>query len=135
MFKKFLFLILFSLLLAFPVCAEQENISSALPYTESSQCFQSYSIPSENLFYLTLAAINSNRYTLKETLTREGYILFAVGKKEFLATVVNVDSKNSLVKISPVDNSYYFSPTVVNNIFYYITTNQALDPKVLLKGK
>ncbi len=104
-------------------------------YTNQENCTQTYRIPSEKLYFLTLSAINANKFQSLEAQTRGGFILFNAGKKQFLATVAKVDDKSSVLKIAPVDNSYYFSPSIVNNIFYYITLNTTLPIETLLKGK
>ena len=105
------------------------------PYTDSAYCSRIYEMPSEKLFHLTMAAITENKYAVNEAQTKEGYILFAAGNKEFLATIVNIDDKSSLLKIAPTDNSYYFSQFIVNNIFVYINQNAVSEPVVFIKGK
>ena len=40
--------------------------------------------------------------------SKTGYILFNAVNKEFLASIVNVDNKNTMLKITPANNNYYF---------------------------
>ena len=94
-----------------------------IPYTSQTRCIQSFPIDSEKLYYLTLAAINANHFIPIEAQTRAGYVLFGVGRKDFLATIARADEKMSVLKIAPADNSYYFSENIINNIFYYIANH------------
>lgn len=86
-------------------------------------CNKFFKMNSQKLFYLTLASINANRFKIDEIQTKCGYILFTVSQKQFLASVINVDSKNSMLKITPCNNIYYFPIGVVQNVFKYIELN------------
>lgn len=90
---------------------------------EFKSCNKYFKISSQKLFYLTLASINANRFTIDEIQSKSGYILFSVEKKRFLASIINVDGKNSLLKITPCDNVYYFPVGIVQNMFKYVELN------------
>jgi len=117
--KKILLLIIF----LFVSVLGAECNQSKLPYTKASDCIKTYNLPSEHLFWRTLASINANKFSVKTVQSRSGYIVFEVGQKEFLANIVQADAGSSLIKVTPVDNSYYFSSNIVNNLFNYITQN------------
>lgn len=133
--RKIFFLFLISTILSINIAIADEVAAPAVPYTNASSCYKGYAIPSEKLYYLTLSALVANKYTIKETQTKEGYILFVAHGREFLATVVDVYGKTSLVKIAPVDNSYKFSPEIVQNVFTNISQNLVAEPVIYVKGK
>lgn len=112
-----------------------QNTTATSPYTNSNNCSQNYPISSEKLFFLTLASINANNFQAQETQTRGGFILFNAGKKQFLATIAKIDENTSIIKVAPADNSYYFSPSIINNLFYYITLNLEAQFTTVIKGK
>lgn len=93
-----------------------QNISFA-------DCSKNYNISAERLVYLTLESITANRFETKEIQSKTGYILFRAANKEFLATVAYYGLNKSLLKITPTNNSYYFAPGIVSNIFKYIDLN------------
>lgn len=86
-------------------------------------CSKSFKIDSQKLFYLTLAGAGANRFTINEIQSKSGYVLFSVAQRQFLASVINVDSKNSILKITPCNNIYYFPIGIVQNMFKYIELN------------
>lgn len=88
-----------------------------------SVCNKFFKIDSQKLFYLTLASVNANRFKIDEIQSKCGYVLFTVSQKQFLATVITVDSKNSMLKITPCNNVYYFPVGIVQNMFKYIELN------------
>jgi len=88
-----------------------------------SQCNRYFKVDSQKLFYLSLASINANRFTIDEIQSKSGYILFSVLKRQYLASVIAIDSKNSLLKITPTNNNYYFPVGIVQNFFKYIELN------------
>jgi len=95
----------------------------AVVSTNFENCVRTYKTSVDNLFYLTLAAINANNYKIDEIQSRTGYISFLAGNKTLLASVTSVDNKTSSIKITPVDNSYAFAPILVERIFIYLTNN------------
>ena len=104
-----------------------QNISFA-------DCTKTYNISGEKLFYLTLESITANRFEIKEMQTKTGYILFRAAGKEFLATVAYYGLNKSLLKITPTNNSYYFAPGIVSNIFKYIDLNLDDSPLTVPKS-
>lgn len=86
-------------------------------------CFKYFKIDNQRLFYLTLASVNANRFRIDEIQSKSGYVLFSVAQKQFLANVITIDSKNSMLKITPCNNIYYFPVGIVQNMFKYIELN------------
>lgn len=86
-------------------------------------CTKVFNIDNVSLFFLTIAAVNANHFKIDEIQSKSGYILFTAVNKQFLATVLNVNTKQGMLKITPVDNNYYFQPGIVSNIFKYIELN------------
>lgn len=101
-----------------------EQTSPVQPQTiDFSICNKYFKVDNQTLFYLTMSGLNENKFTIDEIKSRSGYILFTVAKKQYLASVIKVDSKNSLLKITPCDNKYYFPSGIVTNLFKYIELN------------
>ena len=120
----------------FTVCrvnCEPVNLSTLVTVQNVpfEQCTKIFNIDAENLFYLTIAGINANRFQIDEIQSKTGYILFNAVNKEFLASVVKLDSKNSLLRVTPANNVYYFQPGIVLNLFKYIGLNGSVKPVVL----
>lgn len=101
------------------------NLSTLVSPQEVSfnTCTKFYSMPADKLFYLTMASINANRFSIDEIQSKTGYILFTAVNKQFLASIVKMDSSRTLLKITPTNNVYYFPPGVVLNIFKYVDVN------------
>lgn len=118
-------------------CAVKADVQPSLSTLVSvqnvsfEQCTKIFKVDSENLFYLTISAINANRFNITEIQSKTGYILFNAVGKEFLANIVKIDDKNSILRITPVNNVYYFQPGIVLNIFKYIELNIDLKPTAL----
>lgn len=88
-----------------------------------SNCNKVFKLNSQKLFYLTLAGVNANRFKIDEIQSKSGYVRFSVAKKQFLASVINVDPQTSMLKITPCNNVYYFPIGIVQNMFKYIELN------------
>lgn len=86
-------------------------------------CYKYFKMDSQRLFYLTLAGVNANRFQIDEIQSKSGYVLFSIAKKQFLASVIIIDSKSSMLKIVPCDNIYFFPIGIVQNMFKYIELN------------
>lgn len=86
-------------------------------------CSKFFRLDSKKLFYLTLASVNANRFKIDEIQSKSGYVLFSAAQKQFLASIITVDSKNSMLKITPCNNIYYFPVGIVQNMFKYIELN------------
>lgn len=88
------------------------------------ECNKIFNIDNITLFHLTISAINANRFTIDEIQSKSGYILFTAVNKQFLVTVLNVNTNQGMLKIIPADGNYYFQPGIVSNIFKYIQLNK-----------
>ena len=86
-------------------------------------CNKFFKLDNQKLFYLTLAGMNANRFKIDEIQSRSGYILFTIAQRQYLASIINIDSQNSMLKIIPCNNIYYFPVGVVQNMFKYIELN------------
>jgi len=86
-------------------------------------CTKVFNTDNTSLFYLTIAAINANRFEITEIQSNSGYIIFTAVNKQFLATILNVNKTQSLLKITPVNGAYYFQPGICSNIFKYVELN------------
>ena len=69
---------------------------------------------------MAIASANANNFTVEEIQSKTGYILFSAVGRQYLASVVKIDSKTSELKITPTNNNYFFPPGVVLNFFRYI---------------
>ena len=83
-------------------------------------CTRTYVLSPEKLFYMAIASANANRFEVEEIQSKTGYILFNAVNKQYLASVVKVDSTHSMLKITPTNNNYFFPPGIVLNFFKYI---------------
>jgi len=107
-----------------PSSIEPQSVDFAL-------CNKNFRLIKEKLFYLTLASINANRFMILEIQSNSGYILLSVKQKKFLASIVELNSQNSMLKITPCDNIYYFPVAIVQNMFKYIELNFAFGVEQL----
>ncbi|MBQ2645718.1 hypothetical protein IJG14_09130 [bacterium] len=96
-----------------------------------NQCFDTLSMNSEQLFYLSMAALNNMNYKIKEVQSKTGTILFQAYSREFLITIADKGVNKSFIKILPTDSNYAFSPALVQNIFGFLKANSSVSPVVL----
>lgn len=133
--KIFLFVIISVFGLMQPVFAEGEQMSLSTLITSQNvqyeNCYRIYNTDNVSLFFLTLAAINANRFTVNEIQSKSGYILFTAVNKQFMASVSNVNKNQGLLRITPADGSYFFQPGIVLNIFKFIELNVDKKPQVI----
>lgn len=129
--KFFLGIIIISTI-ALPAVSAGEQMSLStlitaqnIPYENCTKVFNTDNV---SLFYLTIAAINANRFTIDEIQSKSGYILFTAVNKQFLANISNVNTNQGMLKITPADNNYYFQPGIVLNIHKYIELNLSKKP-------
>lgn len=123
--KKILLFIVF-LFIALPACAEVTQQIGETPQTPPatfSLCQKTFIKQSEPFFYIVLSSIAKNNYKIEEIQSKNGLIIFKVYNKEFLANITKVDFKTTLLKITPVDNSYNFPYSIVENLFKTIETD------------
>lgn len=115
-----------------PMSVKAEEISLSTLVTVQNvpfeYCTKIFNTDAESLFYLTIASINANRFRVDELQSKTGYVLFNAVNKEFLASVIKIDGKHSLLKVTPTNNVYYFQPGIVLNLFKYIELNYAEKP-------
>ena len=69
---------------------------------------------------MAIASVNANKFQIEEIQSNTGYFLFTAVNKQYLASIVSVDSTHSMLKITPTNNNYFFPPGVVLNFFKYI---------------
>ncbi|MBR6723297.1 hypothetical protein IKL64_07575 [bacterium] len=106
--------------------AEQMSLSTLItaqnvPY---DTCYRVFNMDHVTLLYLTIAGINANRFTVDEVQSKSGYVVFTAVNKQFLAMVSNVNTNQAMLRVTPVDNNYYFQPGIVLNLFKYIEINE-----------
>ncbi len=86
-------------------------------------CIKVFNTDNVHLLYLTIASVNANHFKIDEIQSRSGFVLFTAVGKQFLASVSNVNTNQGMLRITPVDDNYYFQPGIVTNIFKYIELN------------
>ena len=102
--------------------------TSAPPITqpqkiEFENCTKMFTVNKEKLFYLTLGAITANKFSIDEIQTQNGYIIFSAVNNKYLATIAGIDADNSILRITPCNEIYFFQPGVFLGIFKYIGMN------------
>ena len=107
-----------------PVFCETSQSTESLPSTVSfSACQKIYLKQSEPFFYIVLSSVSKNNYKVEEIQSKNGLIIFKAYNKEFLANITKVDAKTTLLKITPADNNYNFSYSLLDNLFKTIDTD------------
>lgn len=126
---KLLFTTLLVLMLGVSNVWAEESMSLSTMVTpqnvDYNLCTRNYILTPEKLFYMAIASINANRFTIDEIQSKTGYILFTAVGRQYLASVVKVDSSKSMLRITPTSNNYFFAPGIVLNVFRYIDLNGA----------
>ena len=119
-------------LIASAVAPVNPQITQSVPVKASvTQCYDTLIGNTEQLFYLTLAALNIMNFKIKEVQSKTGTVLFQAYSKEFLITIADKGSNNTFIKILPTDSNYSFSPVLVQNIFNFLKANAGVTPTVL----
>ncbi|MCR5265844.1 MAG: hypothetical protein K6E29_04535 [Cyanobacteria bacterium RUI128] len=119
---KILTVLLFLGVFVVPVYSNPAVSDTQVVKPELSNCIKIYPIPYDKLYFLTLTGINEHNYQIKEIQTKGGYIVFEIGNRKFLASIVYVSSSKSMLKITPYSGNYDFPVDVPQNIFKYIET-------------
>ncbi len=88
---------------------------------ESDACVKIFQLKADDLFELTLAALEANNFAICEIQSRGGYITFKAANRDFLVVVSEIDNKNAILKITPANGVYHFAPGIVYKVFEYIT--------------
>ncbi|MCR5260676.1 MAG: hypothetical protein K6C94_02440 [Candidatus Gastranaerophilales bacterium] len=96
-----------------------------------NQCFDTISMSSEQLFYLTMAALNNMHFKIKEVQSKTGTILFQAYSREFVITIADKGANRTFIKILPADSNYTFSPSLVQNIFGFLKANSETKVNIL----
>ena len=104
--------------------APSANSATTFQNIQYEDCSKMYNLEQEKLFYLTIGAINANNFTIDEIQSNNGYVIFVAGKHKYLANVAKIDNDNSVLKITPCNNLYYFQPGIITNIYKYIDLNK-----------
>lgn len=119
-----------------PVSAADEQLNLSTLITAQNvkfeNCTKVFNTDNVSLFYLTIAAINANRFSIDEIQSKSGYVLFTAVNKQFLATVLNVNTNQAMLRITPADNNYFFQPGIILNIYKYIELNLSNKPENVL---
>lgn len=121
------FLLMISAAYAEPV----ENMAqpqAAPPITQPQNiafenCTKMFAVNKEKLFYLTLSAVTANKFSIDEIQTQNGYIIFSAANNKYLATVAGIDADNSILKITPCNDIYFFPPGILLGMYKYIELN------------
>lgn len=128
--KKLCFIFALSIILPVFAIEDSSNPSLTTPQNISFEtCTKMFAINKEKLFYLTLGAVSANKFTVEEIQTANGYIIFTAANNKYLATIASIDSLNSILKITPCNDIYYFQPGIVMNMFKYIDLNLNIEIK------
>ena len=101
---------------ATPPITQPQNISF-------ENCTKMFATNKERLFYLTLSAVTANRFSIDEIQSNNGYIIFSAVNNKFLATIAGIDADNSILKITPCNDIYFFPPGVFLGMYKYIELN------------
>ena len=114
---------------ALPVMAEGTSApeTSALTVPRviaAEECTKMFGMNKENLLLLTLGAAGANNFTVEEIQTECGYVIFSAARNKYLATVAGIDDSNSILKITPCNNIYYFQPGIIVNMFKFVELNR-----------
>lgn len=99
--------------------------------TSVNQCSETVSVNSEQLFYLTLSALNKMNYKIKEVQSKTGTVLFQAAQREFMVTIADIGANKTFIKILPTDSDYGFSPALIQNVFYFVKANASVTPTIL----
>lgn len=128
-----LFIVIFAGFLPVNAVGEQMSLSTLITAQNVpfENCTKVFNTDNTSLFYLTIAAINANRFEISEIQSASGYIIFTAVNKQFLASISNVNKTQSMLKITPVNGAYYFQPGICSNIFKYVELNINKKPDVI----
>ena len=128
---KLLFILIANILL--PVAYAESTCvvsqpNSAPPITQPQNvvfenCTKMFPVNKEKLFYLTLGAVTANKFSIDEIQTQNGYIIFSAVNNKYLATIAGIDSDNSILKITPCNEIYFFQPGILLGMYKYIELN------------
>ncbi len=97
------------------------------------ECYKIYPVDADNLFMSSLNVLSSsNRFSISEIQSKNGYILFLTGSKYYLLTVTKRYKNQSEVKILPQNSDYSQGSSVASAIFEMLD-NEIKTPMELVK--
>lgn len=114
--------------LSYPTVQTIASQKPQIPITQPQNiafedCTKMFAVNKEKLFYLTLGAVTANRFAIEEIQTSNGYIIFTAANNKYLATIAGIDGNNSILKITPCNDIYFFPPGVILGMFKYVGMN------------
>lgn len=112
---KKIFVILLLIFLSLPALGNDAPLNS---------CFKGYNKGQDDIYLLSIAAINKNRFEILEMQSKSGYILFRAYAKDYLLTV-SPQGMGSNVKILPVNSNFSGGVNVQTTIFAALDTLNA----------
>ncbi|MCQ2753770.1 MAG: hypothetical protein MJ231_01845 [bacterium] len=121
-----IFMFLFSNVVFADIQTVQPSVNTSVTTPQNityEHCTKMFAVNKEKLFYLTLGAITANKFTIEEIQTNNGYIIFKAANNKYLASISGIDNANSILKITPSNNIYYFQPGILLNMYKYIELN------------
>ena len=121
------FLLMISAAYAEPVASvAQPQVAPPITQPQNvafENCTKMFAVNKEKLFYLTLSAVTANKFSIDEIQTQNGYIIFSAANNKYLATVAGIDADNSILKITPCNDIYFFPPGILLGMYKYIELN------------
>ena len=111
------------------------NINAAANANESllASCNKNYPVSADNLYMLTLSAINSTgQYEVVEMQSKSGYIMFRTLNKDYIATISKEGANTSSIKILPANSDFSSGTSIQKAIFDTIDLNIKNIPQKVL---
>lgn len=98
-----------------------------------SSCNKNYSVSADNLYLLTLSALNSTgQYDIIEMQSKSGYIMFKTLNKNYIVTVSKEGTNSSSIKILPANSDFTSGTGIQKAIFDTIDLNIKNIPQKVL---
>lgn len=98
-----------------------------------ASCNKNYPISADNLYLLTLSAINSTgQYEVIELQSKSGYIMFKILNKNYIATISKEGANTSSIKILPANSDFSSDTSIQKAIFDTIDLNINNIPQKVL---
>lgn len=117
-------LFLFTLITSTHVSANESMLSS---------CNKNYSVSADNLYLLTLSALNSTgQYEVVEMQSKSGYIMFKALNKNYIVTISKEGTNSSSIKILPANSDFAPGTAIQKAIFDTIDQNIENIPQKVL---
>ena len=99
-----------------------------------TNCNKNYPISADNLYMLTLSALNSQgQYEVVEMQSKSGYIMFQTSNKnQYIVTISKEGLSSSNIKILPANSDFSKGTIVQKGIFDLIDLNIKNIPQKVL---